>query len=391
MEGSSSPNSQRTPTVSLTAAKGLVPDDKLKNLENKVAPQTPAAPGGVPENPAPQNPANQNPPNNDQPVVQQVIEIKTPLGSKVFGAPQSSNEPIKIATVEDVYGMITAESGIKISTPQEIVDHIIIPLKTLKEQNAVLPAMQARVDTLETLITQMPVDLAQVMNAYVHNEDYGRVMENLISSKSIDFTREFRDLDQVQVINHFMKANYTKETFEALEPNIQDSLKTSTRILFDNARKSFVQPPSVKQVVDSRVENFNASVNAAIENLKIQFPTMPPERVSEIKDLLLSKGFAKRLFSQDGTYKPNAGVEISTMIYGREALQVQEATISQLMEKAQNQGFSKATEQIIYRSDNPTIHGGGAGGGGGIPQQSVTEKVKKQTSFLTTSGNGEKF
>lgn len=365
----------RTPQNSLGAAKGLIPDDKLATVKGAEPTPTGTEPANQPANPAP---------------VVAPITVQSPFGNKVITADPkgAADEPIVVDTVEKMIAMIAEESGADVKSLQDVLTKVLGPYKNLREEVSRIPDLENKVTTLGQLITEMPDDLKQAVNAWATGGNYQEVLSTQQVAKSIDFSKDFADHNEIKLINHFTKGAFTQESFTALEPNVQESLRIAARTQYDVNKRQVSAKPDLTKVVEARRQALIESVDRSVAALKVQFPDMTPDRVQEVRNTLISGGHNKRLYANDGTYKPNAAMDISMILYGSEAIAAQGATINQIMDMYQNKGASAATEAIVGRSDRPNVT---TQRGGGTPNQDIAQKVKKATGFLHNPNGGEQF
>ena len=234
----------------------------------------------------------------------------------------------------------------------------------------------------------MPDELKQMVYTWMNGGNYQEVMANHMVAKSIDFSKDFGDHNEIKLINHFTKGSFTPETFTALDPTVQESLRNATRTQYDTNKRQLQVKPDLAKTVETRRASFIESVDASIAELKRKFPDMSSQRVQEVRNTLLVGGHNKRIYTAEGTYKPTAAADVSMMLYGSEAIASQNATINEIMQAQLSRGASSAAERILNRSDKPNIT---TQRGTAIPSQEISDKVKKATAFLRNGGGGEQF
>lgn len=356
--------SGRTQQNPIKAAEGIVPQEQLNKLN--------AAPQGEPASKT----------------ITPEIKVTTPFESRTLGVKGGENQPVVIGSVEDMLRMISTESEVEVKTLDDVVSKVLTPFKTLRGKVNEIPEMESKLNSLSSVITSMPEDLGQLVHTWMTGGNYQEMMSNQLVAKTIDFSKDFGDHNELKLINHFTKGNFTQETFTALDPSVQESLRVATRSQYDSNRRQLQAKPNISKVVEDRRAAFVESVDKSVAALKVQFPDMLPERIQEVRNTLLSGGHNKRLYSNDGMYKPNAAQDVSMMLYGSEAIAAQNATINQIMEMQLSKGASQTAESILNRSDKPTVI---SQGGTATPNQAIAEKVNKATAFLRSDGYGERF
>lgn len=349
----------------INAAKGVIPEEAVNNLSNPINQEN----GGIP--------VKEKSP----------VKVVTAFGTQLIGGDGGGGAVVELKTIDDVVSAISKEVGLDLKDFNEVITKVVEPYKSLKGEMVKVPELESRVSTLSEAIQGMPDDLAKVFHAYYTNGDYQAVMGSIALAKSMDFSKDFGQQDEVKMVNHYSGQNFTKEELGELTPNVRLSLLTNARRLYDIDKSQQTVKPDVSKKINERQQAFMDSVEASINNLKATYPDMAPDRINEVKATMMTKA-GRRLFTPEGLYKLTAASDISMMLFGGEAIAVQNATIQEIMNATMEQGKTIATEQILLRNDKPNPQNRG---GGAVPGQEISQKVKQSTSFLRGGGMGETF
>jgi hypothetical protein len=351
----------------IAAAKGIIPEAKLKTLTQTAQTQAPT---------------QTTPPKQVEP-----IKVDTPFGTQIIGSRSSEDTVVELRSIDDVVSAISKETGVELKDFNDVMSKVINPFKTLKGDMIKVPELESRVNTLSEVIQAMPEDLAKVFYKYINNEDYQSAMSNVVLAKTMDFGKDFSQQDEVRMINHYSGQNFSKDTLDGLDPSVKSSLVMNAKRLYDIDKSQQTVKPDVSKKINERQQAFIDSIKSSINTLRATYPDMSPDKVHEVEATLMTKA-GKRLFDSNGLYKPTAAVDISMMLYGGEAISVQKATIQEIMQATMEQGKTIATEEILLRNDKPSSQNMG---GAGTPGQDISQKVKQSTSFLRKGGIGEQF
>jgi len=360
------------PASMVAATAGIVSPANAAKLAGQPASPAPAAPAAQPAATAPGSPAAPA-----APVVapEAPIKVSTPFGEEVFGSSAPDSE-IKLSSFADVQAFAKTAANMDITEVTDLAK-VITEYSKLKTEVAEVENLRKKVSSFDAIVKNLPEDVSLIFQAAVNNQDYKPFIQKLGQKAVVDFEQPFEAHDPVKVVNHYSGNSYNKEAFEALDPTVKSALLDSAKIKYSTDKEEFARIKT-KTLNDAQSAQaaFSSSVNTSIANMQAANPNMDKAVVERVREIMTS-GLGDRLFSANKTYLPDAAEKIAMMEFGKQAIQAQRQTIGDLVKKYTNAGASKATEDILHRSDKPLP----AGGGAADPNQ-VAAAVKAATGFI---------
>ena len=322
-------------------AAGLISNKPLTVPANPAAPAAPAAPvAGASAAPA-ANPIN--------PIV-----VNTPLGQQVYGGVPI--EKINLASFADVQAFAKDFLGRDIKEVKDFVP-LFSELKQAKEIAATAAQLQTVVDNYNTTIENLPSDVSLILRTAIQGEDYKPIIQNLQKKAAVNYDKQFESHDVLDLVNHYTGTKYTKETFDTLDPVAKNALTDSVKLKYNTDRNEVINfEANAAKATKERQEKFQASVESSITKMLVSNPQMDKAAVDRVRQIM-TYGIANTLFTKDRTYTPDAAEKIAMMEYGKQTIAAQSQTIGEIVARMTNQGVSKATENLLLRSDKPGLKG----------------------------------
>lgn len=307
------------------------------------------------------------------PVVNSPITVKSPLGDVTYGG-----TPIKdvvLTNFADVQNFAKDYAGIELKDVKDLVP-VFHQLKEAQEKAKEADQLKQIVETYTSTLNNLPPDVALIMNAAIQGEDHQAVINKLQRKTVMDYNKPFESQDPVKVVNFYTNKQHTKESFEALDEAVKDTLLDAIKLKFDTDRAELSNfEVNTKKATEERQKKFSASVESSIAKMVLSNPTMGRAEIDRVRQIMLG-GIADVLFTKDKTYAPEAAERIALMEYGKAAITAQSQTIGELVARMTNQAVSDETAKILGRSDKPQQHGVPVGG------NAIQAAVEKATSFL---------
>ncbi len=356
----------------LNAAAGLVSDKGAEKLKNQVKPGA-AAPAAQPA----QNVADTGSGAPAAPAAQVAapVVVKSPLGEQVFGG--KPLEEVKLTSFADVAAFAKDHAGIELKDVQDMVS-FIDQYKKFQQEAAQAAELQRVVSTYESTLNSLPPEIDLLVKAHLNGENYETVLQKLQKKAAFDFTKPVTAHDDVQLINHYTGKDFTKETFDKLEPAVQESYLDIAKRKYEADQNEFSSiEKNTKSAIEQRQKNFQASVESSISKMLTGLPSMDKAAVDRVRRVMMSD-LSSLLFTKDRTYTPEAAENIAYMLYGKQIVQAQAQTIGDLVAKIRNESEGKANEKILLRGDQAPVRGGAPAGG----QNRLQSIVERETSFL---------
>lgn len=351
----------------LDAASGLITPQASQQIAGAppVAPVTPAV--ASPVNP-PVVAATPGAPQVAPPVV-----IKSPLGDMSFGGQPVAD--VKLASFADVQAFAKDYVGIEIKDVQDFVS-VFDKLKSAQEKAAAAAQLQTTVDTYKSTLDNLPKDVSLILSAAIAGEDHMPIIQKLQQKAAFDFEKPVTAHEDVALVNHYTGKSYTKETFDALDPSVQDSYKDVAKLKYKADQDAYANlQNTVKSATENRQKSFQASVESSISQMLVNNPKMDKAAVERVREIMT---YDLGLFSKDKTYLPEAAEKIAYMTFGKELVTQQVQTIGDLAKQIAARSESQTTEKILMRSDQPLLKGGGSNNDKNV----VQSIVDKETAFL---------
>jgi len=310
------------------------------------------------------------------PQVAPPIVVKSPLGDQSFGGVPVAE--VKLTSFEDVAAFAKDYAGIELKTVQDFVP-VFNQLKELQKNASEAAKLQKYVDTYKSTLDNLPPDVSLIMSAAINGEDYMPIVQKLQQKAAFDFEKPFESHDELAVINHYTGKNYTKETLDKLEPDVQDTLLDTVKLKYKADQDALTNlRTNTKSAIEKRQNAFRTSVESSINNMLASNPSMDKAAVEVVRQVMTGD-LSEALFTKDKTYLPDAAEKIAYMMYGKQIVQAQAQTIGDIVKKMRAEGESQATEKILMRSDQPLLKGSGAPGDRNV----IQSIVEKETSFLS--------
>jgi hypothetical protein len=352
----------------LQAAAGLTGKTDLnKPVEPKVAPVEPVQPTAQPAVEPPVATTEKSA------VVNAPITVKSPLGEQVYGG--TPVKDVVLTSFTDVQNFARDYAGLELKEVKDLVP-VFHQLKEAKEKAAEADQYKQLVEAQTSILNNLPPDVSLIMNAAIQGEDYKTVIQKLQRKSVMDYEKSFESQDPVRVVNFYTGKQHTKESFDALDETVKDTLLDAVKLKFESDKSELSNlEVNTKKATEERQKKFLASVESSIAKMVLSNPTMGKTEINRVKQIMLG-GIADVLFTKDKTYTPEAAQRIAMMEYGEAAITAQSQTIGELVARMSNQAVSDEQAKILLRSDKPQQHAAPTGG------NVIAQLVEQQTSFL---------
>jgi hypothetical protein len=365
---------QSTTESMMEAAAGLTGKADLnKPVQPVVAPVEPVQPkvSQVVTPPAAAEPAA--PTTEKSPVVNAPVTVKSPLGEQVYGG--TPVKDIVLTSFEDVKNFAKDYAGLELKDVKDLVP-VFHQLKEAKEKAAEADQYKQLIEAQTSILNNLPPDVSLIMNAAIQGEDYKTVIQKLQRKSVMDYEKSFESQDPVKVVNFYTGKQHTKESFDALDETVKDTLLDAVKLKYDSDRNELSNlEVNTKKATEERQKKFLASVEFSIAKMVSSNPGMGRAEIDHVRQVMLG-GISDVLFTKDRTYSPEAAEKLAMMEYGKAAITAQSETIGQLVAKMSGQAVSDETARILQRSDKPQQHNAPTGG------NAISAAVEQATSFL---------
>ena len=368
-----------SPESMLSAMSGLVSEKKMQDVTNKSG----VKPGEVisNENDAPpvviekgesdlniQDPVKPVKPN--APIV-----VKSPLGDQVFGVPPATE--VKLSSFADIAAYAKDVLGEEIKDIQDFAT-FFPKIKEMRDVAIKFENTEKELNTYKNAINNLPPDVSLILTAALQGQDHMPIIQKLTQKAVVDFDKPFASHDSLNLINHYTGKGLTKETFDALDPSVQEALKSVAEVKYKADQDEYGSIKSnVKSAAEVRQKTFQASVDSSIAQMMANNPKMDKASIERVRQIMTS-GLASSLFTSDKTYLPDAAEKIAYLEFGKQIVAEQAKTIGDIVSQIRSQTESETIENIVMKSDKPIITGGSSN----ISKNVLDAEVKKATGFL---------
>lgn len=330
------------------------PTEDPKGQQNQPAQQQPGAGSGQPKPAA------------------QPLQVQTAFGTEQFGQQAG---PV-LSSFEDVQAF-AKEQGVELKSVDDIRG-LFNTISELKAQAEAVPALTSTVNNYKTQLSSLPPEVANIVDAALASQDYRSLIKDIASGVDLDLTRNFSDHPALNMVRQYVDPSMTQEAFDELTDANKNAVLKLAQTSYETAKVNHQNAVAskAKEKQDYQAA-FDASVESAVANLKQRFPSMNDQAISKVRQVM-SSGLRESLFTENNTWKPEAGVKIAMQEFGEEALSAQKQTIGDLYQKISGQIQSETHEQLLQRSAQPDLQGRQAVN----TDDQVAKYVDQATSFL---------
>lgn len=382
----------------LSAAAGLVSNKNLENAAKNIATpgQAPAAtPAATPASgdnkgdkdlkvqnvqpaaaPAAATPATPATPAASAANPLAPIVVKSPLGDVTYGGVPI--DQVKLSSFADVAAFAKNTVGIELKDVQDFVK-FFTDYKGIQEKATSVDGLQKIVDNYKTSLDNLPKDVFLIVTAALQGQDHMPIIQKLTQKAVVDFEKPFKVHDPLTLINHYAGKSYTKETFDALDPSVQESFEEIAKLKYKADQDEFNNmQASVKSAADTRQKTFLTSVDSSIAKMVTNNPKMDKGSIERIRQIMTG-GLSNSLFAQDRiSYLPDAAEKIAYLEFGKAIVAEQAKTIGDIVAKIKGETESDVTGKILLRSDAPIPKGGS----GTVDKNVFQAALEQATGFV---------
>lgn len=365
----------------LGAASGLVPPKNLEKMatnkgnpvasvtptvdSNKVSPVDPKGAGTVPS----------VDPNKTTAQAVGPVVVDTPLGKQTYGGKPLTE--IDLKSFADVQAFAKDFAGIELKDVKDFVP-LFGQLKELQDKANKVDQLTKAVENYETTLNNLPEDVSLILTAALQGEDYLPVIQKIQQKVEFDFDKSFESHDSLDLINHYTGKSYTQESLDALTPDVQEALQSVAKVKYEADRKDYQNiRTNLKKSTDEKQGKFRASVESSISQMLTKNPGVGKDVIDRVRQIM-TYGLSDVLFTKDKVYLPDAAEKVAYLEFGKQVVEAQARTIGDLVKRMTNEGASKATENLLLRSDKPVTGSGGTAGDKNL----VAAAVARETGFL---------
>jgi len=364
-----------SPENLVSAASGLVSEEKLKGMTGQpAAPQNPPA---APENavqPSATDPNNPPAPPEGQRTMDPIV-VKSPLGDLVYGAvPQ---EQVTLSSFADIAAYAKDVAGVELKDTQDFVS-FFQSYKGIVEKATASEQVQKALENYKSTLNSVPPEVSLIVQAALSGEDYMSIINKLSQKSVMDFEQAFEKHDALKLINHYTGKTFTKEAFDALDPDLQENYEYIAKAKYKQDQDEYANiKTSNSQAREIRQKALLASVESSIARMVENNPKMDKTAIDRVRQIM-TEGLKSSIFGADNTYLPDAAEKIAYLEFGKTIVTQQAKTIGDIVAKIRGEAGTEATEKLLLRNDAPIPKGGS----GNIDQNLLNNEVKKATAFL---------
>lgn len=247
---------------------------------------------------------------------QKVVEPENKEEESVnpFLEPEKESKPI--STIDDAVKELQ-ELGYEVGEDKNIAS-ALADLKQYKEDITKKEEEIKGLKSYEEFLSKMPDDLYKIVSDYANGKDYRAVMKDLVGGL-VDFSVPFDKQDVRNLIEFYYPGKYSKdEDYQALkESPIYNDLVEMVKERYTEQRNEKIK--SEEKIENTLIQNdqkINESIEASIDFLNKSGKKFDETTTSSIKQMMANNGaeFVKLFFNNDGTWKPDASLNIAKII-----------------------------------------------------------------------------
>jgi hypothetical protein len=267
------------------------------------------------------------------------------IGKNAFGIefkkPDTKNKgPLKVDKLEELFPVIKSEFGMEIKSVKDL-PKFIESGKKWRADSQTLSKVQKERDDAVYLLENLPGDLHESVMLYYQKGDYTQPFQNV---SKLDFSKPAEKQDTKMLVEHYFPGDFTKEDFEAETPPKELTIAIKASQKQYNVEKTTRETRALEQVdkASNFKKNFETSIKSSVDHLRTSFPGADEDNVNEVIEAFNSGEVMSLFYNNDGTVKPDA---LKKLLLANHA----ETLMVELMEIAQNQGESRANEDMVQR------------------------------------------
>lgn len=212
--------------------------------------------------------------------------------------------------------------------------------------------------------------LFEAVKANYVGEDWKKVLD---SQPKLDFTKSVDKQNQQTLVETYFPGKFKQEDFDAEEKSeaLKIALEASTKSYNSDKTNRELRAQDEVKKAQAYQQAMKTSVESSVAHLKSLFPDADEVAVQQTAKNLESGGVKNLFYNNDGTVKQDAAEKYFWAEHGKELM-------AQLMIIAENQGETKANEELLERSSEKRDAKKSSGGGDQETGKKVSEFLQNQ-------------
>lgn len=312
------------------------------------------------------------------------FEIETPLkGKKVYGKKNEKNpdDNLEISEEDSFYKYLMFDLGEKDKDPKILAKEI----KEAKEKASKYDEVETKANTYEEFFLNMPDDLKAINTAYISNQDY-RSLINELSIKDIDYTKDVSMYTEEQLVNMYkskMPSKIKQHEWDELDELVQESAIYLAKEYYLKEKQDYERKAEkIKNDNDLYLQRHNQSIEASLLEYQKE-NELDANKKAKLKKIL-QEDLISVFYNKDGTYKSDAVEKLAYALYGKETISLYEEKLQEAIERQKRKSISQAREEVIKTSADTTK---GNNQQLTAEQKVAAEKHSEMTRFIRTANN----
>ena len=268
--------------------------------------------------------------------------------------------------VEDIEKYFKESHGV------ESITDVSTLLNESKENSVKLDELSTKMGNVQNLFKSMPAELHEAITAFTEGKDW----RGVVSSSTIDFTKDVSEHDKKELVNNFAKGKVTDDDWAEYNDEDGDTnVKRYVDTVIESAMSAYSgKKENIKAASESKIrqaqennELFLGSVNDSKNHIKTRFENVEMSLVENIEELVKSPNGVLSLFFDDkGMLKPDGFERIALAQHGADL-------IDQYKAAAERQNKEAVLQEVLSRGANTPNTSKGSGS-----NQDTGHKVGKE-------------
>jgi len=254
----------------------------------------------------------------------------------------------------DIFDYYTTKTGVVLTpeerTPAKLAE-VIDGYASLTEQRSEMVKATTNYQMINDNLSALPVSFQNIIASVLQNpseEHVESLLRGYVEQRSVDFSKPFEKHDQLAMINKFV-ADTPMESLEGLSDGAIRNLTNAAKSIYISKQSELnsQQGVSPTALLTERTTKFNTSVDSSVAELDKLGNLLSSAQKREIATTMYARGNGS-LFNQDGTYTPDAAIQMAWAKYGKNWLEQTTLQAKQAVDIAYRKGAEDAVTKGLF-------------------------------------------
>lgn len=262
--------------------------------------------------------------------------------------------PGAATTSVDIFDHYSTKMGVVLTpeerTPAKLAE-VIDGYASLMEQRTEMAKVATNYQMINDNLSALPVSFQNIIASVLQNPSEDNVeslLRGYVEQRSIDFTKPFEKHDQLAMINKFA-TDTPLETLEGLSDGAVRNLTTVAKSIYQAKQHEMnsQQGTAPTAILTERTAKFNTSVDSSVAELDKLGNLLSSAQKREIATTMYARGNGS-LFNPDGTYTPDAAIQMAWAKFGKNWLEQTTLQAKQAVDIAYRKGAADAVNKGLF-------------------------------------------